>query len=400
MTSAFLLSDIRVIELGHIVSGPSAGLILADLGADVIKIEHPKGGDQARARPDQAVLLTFNRNKRSMALDLKHPQGKEIFLKLLKNADVVVDNFAPGALERLGFSYEEISKANTHIIHCSIKGFLPGLYEDRPLLDEPAQMMGGLAYMTGPPGQPLRAGASVTDIGAAMFGVIGVLAAINERHQTGRGQSIRAGLFETVVFFVSQHMTKSAVFGRAPAPAPEKLIGKDMGWGIYRIFITKDQRQLFIGVTSDAHWERFCKEFQLTDLWEDLSLRTNQGRVKQHALVNGRVQQMIAGLPLDYSVECLEKSKVPYSVVNTPYDLFKDPHLRARDHFVKVTAPNGATIEVPRLPVMCSSWQSSLRMNPPKLGEHTIQIMQEMGYSSEQIESLMQAGVISGHLSS
>jgi crotonobetainyl-CoA:carnitine CoA-transferase CaiB-like acyl-CoA transferase len=394
MTEHLLLSDIRVLELGHIVAGPSAGLLFAEMGADVIKVEHPKGGDQARARPDQAILLTLNRNKRSMALDLKHPEGKKIFSQLLKGADVVVDNFAPGALERLGFSYEEMSKENPRVIHCSIKGFLPGLYEDRPLLDEPAQMMGGLAYMTGPPGQPLRAGASVIDIGAAMFGVIGILAALNERHHTGRGQCIRSGLFETVVFLVGQHMTKAAVTGRVPSPVPEKSIGKDMGWGIYRIFITKDQRQLFVGVTSDAHWERFCHEFQVTDLWEDVSLRTNQGRVQQHILVNDRVKQIVAGLPLDSLVERFEKGQIPYSIVNTPMDLFQDPHLRARDHFIKVTAANGATIEVPRLPMTFSSGQSALRINPPKLGEHTVQIMQELGYSSEEIASLMQEGVI------
>ncbi len=206
MTSGFLLTGIRVLELGHIVAGPTAGLLLAEMGSDVIKIEHPKGGDQARTHTGQGSFLAFNRNKRSMALDLRHLQGKKIFSQLLKNTDVVIDNFAPGALERLGFSYEEMSKIYPRIIYFSLKGFLPGLYENRVLLDEPAQMMGGLAYMTGPPGRPLRAGTSVTDIGAAMFGVIGILAAMYERHHTGRGQSIRSGLFETVVFFVAQHI--------------------------------------------------------------------------------------------------------------------------------------------------------------------------------------------------
>lgn len=396
MASNLLLSDIRVLELGHIVAGPSAGLIMAEMGADVIKIENPERGDQSRATPDQAAFLTFNRNKRSMALDLKHPKGKEIFSRLLKSADVVVDNFAHGALERLGFSYEEMSKICPRIIHCSIKGFLSGLYEDRPSLDEPAQMMGGLAYMTGPRGQPLRAGASITDIGAAMFGVIGVLAAIHERHHTGRGQSIRSGLFETVVYFVAQHVAKAAITGQVPPPAPERSIGKGMGWAIYKIFTTKDQRQLFVGITSDAHWERFCKEFQVHDLWEDLSLRTNQGRLKQQALVNDRVEQIVAAFALDSMVERFEKSKIPYACVNTPMDLFQDPHLRGRGHFIEVMGPNGATIELPRLPMDFSSGQSPLRMNPPKLGEHTVQIMQEMGYSAEEIESLMKEGVIKG----
>ena len=211
MSTPSLLSDIKVLELGHIVSGPTAGLIFSEMGAEVIKIERPDGGDQSRARSDQSMFIAYNGNKRSMTLNLKNPGGKEIFLRLLKTADVVVDNYAPGALERLGLGYEIMSSTNPRIIHCSIKGFLPGSYGDRPLLDEPAQMMGGLAYMTGPPGQPLRAGASIIDMGGAMFGVIGVLAALHEREKTGRGQKIDAGLFETTVFFVAKHMAKAGI---------------------------------------------------------------------------------------------------------------------------------------------------------------------------------------------
>lgn len=390
----FLLSDIRVLELGHIVSGPSAGLILADMRADVIKIERPEGGDQARARPDQSMFTAFNRNKRSIVLSLKHPEGKEIFFQLLKTADVVLDNYAPGVLERLGLGYKEMSSVNPGIIQCSIKGFLPGPYGDRPLLDEPAQMMGGLAYMTGPPGQPLRAGASIIDIGAAMFGIIGILGALHERHTTGRGKYIRAGLFESTVFFVAQHISKAGITGQCPAPSPERSIGKDVGWAIYKIFTTKDQRQLFIGITSDAHWERFCQEFHVHDLWEDLSLRTNEGRTKQFALVNERVEKIAGELLFGSLVDRLEKSQIPHAIVNTPMDLFQDPHLRGRAHFINVMAPTGASTDLPALPMIFDSWQSSLRRNPPKLGEHTVEIMDELGYSKNQIDALIQAGIM------
>ena len=394
MNTELLLSDLRVLELGHIVSGPSAGLILADLGADVIKIERPEGGDQSRARPDKSMFMTYNRNKRSMVMDLKSPQGKEIFKALLKTADIVVDNYAPGVMEKLGLGYDVMSSLNPGILHCSLKGFLPGLYGDRPLLDEPAQMMGGLAYMTGPPGQPLRAGASIIDIGAAMFGVIALLAALHKRKETGRGQRIQAGLFETVVFFVSQHMATAAVTGKCPPPVPERAKGKNVGWAVYKIFLTQDQRQVFIGITGDGHWERFCREFQVDDLWADPSLRSNQGRVLKHGLVNDRVQKIVSELPCDQVLERLEKSQIPHALINTPMDLFQDPHLRGRNHFLQVKDPSGPTAELPGLPFDFQAHQSSVRRQPPQLGQHTDEIMQELGYSPEQIASLKTTGVI------
>ena len=394
MKKKSLLSDIRVIELGHIVSGPTAGLILSELGAEVIKIERPNGGDQSRARPDQAMFISFNANKKSMVLDLKNPKGKEIFLRLVKKVDVVVDNYAPGVLERLDLSSEVMSRANPKIIHCAIKGFLPGPYGDRPLLDEPAQMMGGLAYMTGPPGQPLRAGASITDMSGAMFGIIGILAALHERQTTGRGQEIQVGLFETVVYFMAQHMAKAGVTGICPVPMPERGMGKEAGWAIYKIFFTRDQKQLFVGITSDGHWERFCREFGLSDFWADLALRTNEGRVQQHARVNEGVREIISEFSRDALIDRLEKCQVPYSVVNTPMDLFQDPHLRGRGHLFRVTGPKGGSTELPSLPMVFESWPGPVPTNPPELGQHTLEIMADLEYTSEQIEVLNKEGVI------
>src|SRR6201996_8338513 len=279
-TKSLPLHGLRVLELGHIVAGPRAALILADLGADVIKIENPDGGDQARRMPGAGSgYYYFNRNKRSVAIDLKAPLGKALFLNLIRGADICLDNYAPDALKRLGLDFDVLAAENPRLIHMAIKGFLPGPYEKRPSLDELAQMMGGLAFMTGPPGRPLRAGASIIDIGAATYGVIGILAALYQRAETGRGQHITSGLFETTVFWVGQWMARAVATGQPSRPMAEIGQSVRMGWGIFHLFETADQQQVFIGVTSNAHWERFCGELGLPQLYADENLNTNEKRV-------------------------------------------------------------------------------------------------------------------------
>ena len=294
--STLPLRDLKVIEFSHMVMGPSAGLLLGDLGADVVKVE-PITGDKTRSLRGSGAgyFAMYNRNKRSICVDLKSPEGKVIALELLDAADVLIENFRPGTMDRLGLDYESLSQKNPRLIYCSTHGFLSGPYEHRTALDEVAQMMGGLAYMTGPPGQPLRAGASVIDVAGGMFGAIGILAAIEERHATGRGQQVKSALFESTAFLVGQHMAQRAVTGESPAPMPKRI----SAWAIYDIFRTADDEMVFVGVVSDSQWRTFCADFELAELSDDDQLRTNAERVEARDRIIPVVSDLFARMSKD-----------------------------------------------------------------------------------------------------
>ena len=345
------LAGLRVLELGHIVAGPTASLILADLGADVIKIEHPDGGDQARRMPGAGSgYYYFNRNKRSVAIDLKSPQGKAVFLSLARKADVCLDNYAPGALDRLGLGFAALEAENPRLICMAIKGFLPGPYEQRPSLDELAQMMGGLAFMTGPPGRPLRAGASIIDIGAATYGVIGILAALYRRVETGRGQMITSGLFETTVFWVGQWMARAVATGQPSRPMAEIGQSIRMGWGIFHLFATADDEQVFIGVTSNAHWERFCAAMGLPELFADERLDSNEKRVSAQEWMLPPIRDAVARHTSAALQQLLERAGVPYAPLRRPDQLLDDPHLIASGQLLPVPMADGRIGNLPKLP--------------------------------------------------
>lgn len=376
--SSLLLEDLKVVEFSHMVMGPSIGLILGDLGADVVKVE-PVGGDHTRnlLGSGAGYFPMYNRNKRSVCLDLKSERGIARALELADDADVVIENFRPGALRKLGLGPEDLRARNPRLIYCSAKGFLAGPYEQRTALDEVAQMMGGLAYMTGPPGRPLRAGASVIDVTGGMFGVIGILAALERRHRTGEGAEVKCSLFETTAFLVGQHMAQMAVTGEAAAPMPARV----SAWAIYDVFDVADGEQIFLGVVSDNQWQLFCAAFGLDEFAADESLRLNNERVKARARILPVVRALLAGMDKARVLARLEQLGLPVAPITRPQDLFDDPHLNASGGLVDLSLPNGEQISLPSLPLEIDGERAGVRFDLATPGEHNGEIFEEPGSS-------------------
>ncbi len=386
------LEGIKVLELGHTVMGPTCGLVLADMGAEVYKVERTGKGDDTRWLKGfgSGFFTYFNRNKKSISIDLKSDKGKEILLKLVEKADILIENFGPGTVERLGVGYDICRKKNPRLIYCSLKGFMPGPYEKRPALDEVVQMMGGLAYMTGPTGRPLRAGTSVTDILGGSYGVIGILAALYQRQFTGRGQLVQASLYESIAFLVGQHMAVAAVSGEPPPPMPER--GRT--WSIYDLFATADNEQVFIGVTSDRHWRRMCETFEFADWAQNEQLATNQARIEAREWFLPELQKRIGALNKNEVMALAEKAGIPFAPVNRPQDLFDDPHMNQSGSFVNTKTPKGASVKLPKIPLRLNGAAFDLRRHPPGIGEGSREIYRRCGYTDEDIHELIADGII------
>jgi crotonobetainyl-CoA:carnitine CoA-transferase CaiB-like acyl-CoA transferase len=384
------LEGVRVVEFAHMVMGPTCGLVLADLGAEVIKVEPLEGDNTRRLMGAGAGFYPmFNRNKKSLALDMKNAEGKEIALKLICSADVMTENFRPGALEKMGFGYEDLRKRNPRLVYCTMKGFLSGPYENRPALDEVVQMMGGLAYMTGLPDRPLRVGSSVNDIMGGMFAAIGILAALREREKTGKGQLVRSALFENTAFLVAQHMAQLAITGEEPPP----MAVKKPAWGVYDIFATKDSDRLFVGVVTDTQWEVFCREFGAGELAADQRLKTNGLRVQARDWLLPKLQEILRRHTKAELEQKLEAIGLPFAPITRPRDLFDDPHLNAGG-MVETRDPRGTTFKVPGLPLELGGKRLGLRNQPPRLSQDARELLAGLGYAPPQIDTLIDAKVV------
>jgi len=386
------LTGIKVIEMTHMVMGPAVGAILGDLGAEVIKIE-PISGDKTRVlkQSGSGYFLTYNRNKRSLAMDIKKEEGKKIIRSLIRKSDVFIENFRPGAMDKLGFSYEEFSKLNPELIYCSAKGFLKGPYEHRTALDEVAQMMGGLAYMTGPPGRPLRAGSSVIDIMGGMFGAIAILAALQERQTSKKGQKVTSALYENVVYLMGQHMAQTATTGSPPPPMSVRVAA----WAVYDIFDTKDGEQIFIGVVSDTQWKLFCESFGLDDYTNDESMDLNKGRVEQRDVIIPRLQELFKTFTKNDLMKKLDSTGLPFAPISKPEDLFDDVHLNESGGLLDIEIPTGGKTKLPAMPINMDDRRFDVHTPVPKVGEHSIQILEELGMGEDEINDLFDQEVVS-----
>ena len=370
------------------VMGPAAGAILAELGAEVVRVE-PIGGDRTRRLLGSGAgyFPMYNRHKQSICLDLKNPDGVNAARRLADSVDILIENYRPGAMEKLGLGYEALAETNPRLIYCSEKGFLPGPYENRTALDEVAQMMGGLAYMTGPPGRPLRAGASVIDVTGGMFGVIAILAAVEERHRTGRGQKVRSSLFETTVYLVGQHMAQKAVTGKAADPMPARV----SAWAIYDVFETRDD-PVFVGVVTDALWEKFCALFGFGELWADETLRENNARVEARERIMPVVREKLATFTAAELIEKLDGSGLPFAPIGKPQDMFDDPHLNASNGLRKVTLDDGRTVSLPVLPIDMNGQRTGAESRMSAIGEDTDTVLAALGYDTARVAAMKANG--------
>jgi crotonobetainyl-CoA:carnitine CoA-transferase CaiB-like acyl-CoA transferase len=375
------------------VMGPTCGMVLADLGAEVIKVEPITGDNTRRLLGSGAGFFTcFNRNKQSLAIDVRDPRGLEIVLRLVADADVFSENFKSGTMTRLGLGYAALARLNPRLVYVSHKGFLPGPYDHRTALDEVVQMMGGLAYMTGPEGRPLRAGTSVNDMMGGMFGAIGVLAALAARHRTGLGQEVQSALFENNIFLVAQHMMQFAVTGLPAAPMPSRI----SAWGVYDVFTVANEEQVFLAVVSDTQWAIFCDEFGLADLRADARLASNNLRVLARDWLIPVLRDRMAPFSAAEISRRFEAVGLPYAPITKPEDLFDDPHLNATGGLAAVVLPDGRTSKTPLLPIAFGGLRLPLRLNPPQLGEHNNTILRDLGYRDGEIAALREAGVLAG----
>jgi crotonobetainyl-CoA:carnitine CoA-transferase CaiB-like acyl-CoA transferase len=389
------LTGLKVVEFTHMVMGPTCGMVLADLGAEVIKVE-PIDGDRTRNLLGAGIgfFPLFNRNKKSIQIDLTKADGAAAARKLCASADVVAENFKPGSMAKYGLDHASLSKTNPKLIYASLKGFLPGPYDHRTALDEVVQMMGGLAYMTGRPGDPLRAGSSVNDIMGGMFGAIAILGALIQRGISGKGMEVQSALYENNIFLVGQHMLQYAITGQPAAPMPARI----SPWAIYDVFTVKNGEQIFLAAVSDGQWATFCDVLGLADLKADPSLKLNNDRVRARPTLLAELGKRLKAFSADELARKMEAAGLPFAPIRKPEELLDDPHLLATGGLADIQLTDGeragATVKTTLFPFTLDGQRPGVRLNPPRRGEHTREVLAGVGMGKEEIDALLESHAV------
>jgi crotonobetainyl-CoA:carnitine CoA-transferase CaiB-like acyl-CoA transferase len=389
------LTGLKVVEFTHMVMGPTCGMVLGDLGAEVIKVE-PIDGDRTRTLLGAGIgfFPLFNRNKKSIQIDLTKAEGAAAARKLCASADVVAENFKPGSMAKYGLDYAALSKTNPRLIYASLKGFLPGPYDHRTALDEVVQMMGGLAYMTGRPGDPLRAGSSVNDIMGGMFGAIAILGALIQRGISGKGMEVQSALYENNIFLVGQHMLQYAITGQPAAPMPARI----SPWAIYDVFTVKNGEQIFLAAVSDGQWLTFCDALGFADLKADASLKLNNDRVRARPTLLAELSKRLKAHSADELAQKMEAAGLPFAPIRKPEELLDDPHLVATGGLADIQLTDGeragATVKTTLFPFTLDGQRPGVRLNPPKRGEHTRDVLAAIGMSEREIDALIESHAV------
>lgn len=393
------LDGVHVLELGHIVAGPFCTLVLSDLGAEVTKVEHPEGGDSVRngSKSGRSVFTAMNRDKRSVTLNIGDDDGKEAFKRLVEDADVVVENFRDGALDRLGVAPSTLMEYNPELVVCSIKGFGEGPYQGRPALDPVAEAMSGLMSVTGRSGvPPVRAGASVADMATSLFGAISVLSGLRSRQLSGTGQHVRVPLFESTVTLMGYWLTMTDAFGDVPGPQG----ASHPNWAPYDVYKTADDEWVFLGPSSEEHWRILCECLDAPELAADPKFKTIEDRRAHSDELDDRLSDYVETFERAELLETLHEAGVPAAPVNDTESVLDDEHLAQTDFFAQVKWPEDGRddvegeVKVPQLPLDSTAFESKSAENPPTLGEHTVSVLKEVGYSKAEIEALAKRNVI------
>lgn len=388
------LSGVKILEFTHAVMGPSCGLVLADMGAEVVYVEPPGGSPTRRLKGfGTGYFPYFNRNKKSLSLDLKSDKGRQLILDMVAKADVVLENFAPGTMERLGLDYKTLSEINPKLVYCSMKGFLSGPYEKRTAMDEVVQMMGGLAYMTGPSGRPLRAGTSVIDITGGMFGAIAVLGALREREQSGKGAEVKSSLFETTAFLMGQHMAWSTLSQTPIPPMPERV----SAWSVYQVFETAD-KPTFVGIISEKHWQSFCEQFDRKEWLERAEYASNNLRIEAREQLLPDIKRLLGELTQEQVMASCEAGGIPFAPIARPEDLFEDRQLNEGQSLYEVQYPSGEQGVLPKLPIEWDGDRFPLQHQAPQIGQHSEDVVQDwLGLGEAELKALVDDKILSSH---